>query len=99
MDDPVADAILNQCFRRLEQALSRRPADRRKRILEDLRAHVTESIAAEPDRSDAAVLDRAGDPDEIAREAIADTSDVTVYLRSMPGGGSRAGRCCDWVGC
>jgi len=75
MEDPVADAILSRYFRRLEQALSELPADRRAQIVEDLRAHVEESLAAEPERSDAtvlAILDRLGDPDEIAQEALAD---------------------------
>jgi uncharacterized membrane protein len=75
MEDPVADAILNQYFRRLEQALSGVPAERRAQIVEDLRAHVEECLQAESDHSDAtvlAILDRVGDPEEIAREALAD---------------------------
>jgi hypothetical protein len=78
MEDPVADAILNQYFRRLEQALSGVPVDRRTQIVEDLRAHVAECLDAEPDHSDAtvlAILDRLGDPDEIAREALADDAE------------------------
>ena len=72
MEDPVANAILTQYFRRLEQALSDVPVDRRAQIVEDLRAHVDECLEAEPEHSDAAVmamLDRVGDPDDIAREA------------------------------
>jgi hypothetical protein len=75
MEDPVADAILNQYFRRLEQALSGLAPERRTQIVEDLRAHVDECLQAEADHSDAtilAILDRVGDPDEIAREAMAD---------------------------
>jgi hypothetical protein len=75
MEDPVADAILNQYFRRLEQALSGLAAERRAHIVEDVRAHVEECLQAESDHSDAtvlAILDRVGDPDEIAREALAD---------------------------
>ena len=75
MEDPVADAILNQYFRRLEQALGGLAAERRAQIVEDLRAHVAECLRAESDHSDAtvlAILDRVGDPDEIAREALAD---------------------------
>ncbi len=75
MEDPVADAILNQYFRRLEQALSGLPAERRSQIVEDLRTHVQECLQAESDHSDAtilAILDRVGDPDEIAAEALAD---------------------------
>ena len=75
MEDPVADAILNQYFRRLEQALSGLAAERRAQIVEDLRTHVDECLRAEFDHSDAtvlAILDRVGDPDEIAREALAD---------------------------
>jgi hypothetical protein len=75
MEDPVADAILNQYFRRLEQALSGLAAERRAQIVEDLRTHVEECLKAESDYSDAtvlAILDRVGDPDEIAREALGD---------------------------
>ncbi len=75
MEDPVADAILNQYFRRLEHALSGLAAERRAQIVEDLRTHVEECLQAESDQSDAtvlAILDRVGDPDEIAREALAD---------------------------
>jgi hypothetical protein len=78
MDDPVANAILSQYFRRLEQALTGLPGERRRQIVEDLRAHIEESLADQPDRSDAsvlAVLDRVGDPEEIVREAIADDPD------------------------
>lgn len=75
MEDPVAEAILAQYFRRLEQALGGLPPERRTQIIEDLRAHVEECLRAEPEHSDAtvmAILDRVGDPDEIAREALAD---------------------------
>ena len=77
-EDPVADAILSQYFRRLEQALSLLPAERRDQIVEDLRAHVEDALRSESDRSEAtvlAVLDRVGDPDEIAQEALTDASD------------------------
>jgi len=82
MEDPVADAILSQYFRRLEQALTGLPAERRAQIVEDLRAHVQECLRAESDHSDQTVLsilDRVGDPDEIAREALAD--------ETLPGAG------------
>jgi hypothetical protein len=78
MEDPVANAILNQYFRRLEQALSPLPAERREQIVEDLRAHIEDALRSEPDRSDAtvlAILDRVGDPDDIAQEALADAGD------------------------
>jgi hypothetical protein len=105
MEDPVADAILNQYFRRLEQALSLLPAERREQIVEDLRAHIEDALRSEPDRSDAsvlAVLDRVGDPDEIAHEALADATDGdavgTFAAEDAPGGtgGTRArGGCGD----
>jgi hypothetical protein len=78
MEDPVANAILNQYFRRLEHALSLLPTERREQIVEDLRAHIEDALRSEPDRSEAAVLavlDRVGDPDEIAQEALADATD------------------------
>ena len=91
MEDPVADAILSQYFRRLEQALSLLPAERREQIVEDLRAHVEEALRSEPDRAEAtvlAVLDRVGDPDDIAREALADAADVDAVGAAA---GGRAG--------
>src|ERR1700683_1029117 len=90
MEDPVADAILNQYFRRLEQALSVLPAERREQIVEDLRAHIEDALRSEPDRSDAAVLavlDRVGDPDDIAQEALADAPDGDAGGRAAAGRG------------
>jgi hypothetical protein len=78
MEDPVADAILNQYFRRLEHALSVLPAERREQIVEDLRAHIEDALGSEPDQSEAtvlAVLDRVGDPDDIAQEAVGAAAD------------------------
>src|SRR5579884_3227020 len=75
MEDPVGNAILAQYFRRLEKALRGLPPDRREQIIDDLRTHVDECLQAETEHSDAtvlAILDRVGDPDEIAREALAD---------------------------
>ena len=92
MEDPVADAILNQYFRRLEQALSLLPAERREQIVEDLRAHIEDALRSEPDRSEAAVLavlDRVGDPDEIAQEALADATDGDA-VGTPPPAGARA---------
>ena len=48
MEDPVVDAILNQYFRRLEQALAGSPAERRAQIVEDLRAHVEDACRRSP---------------------------------------------------
>ena len=92
MEDPVADAILIQYFRRLEQALNPLPAERREQIVEDLRAHVEDALRSEPDRSEAtvlAVLDTVGDPDDIAREALADATDGDAV--GVPTAGWRAG--------
>jgi uncharacterized membrane protein len=72
MDDPVAAAILTQYFPRLELALGDVAPSRRDQILEDIRSHVDEALADMPDRSDASVLtvlDRVGDPEDIAQEA------------------------------
>lgn len=78
MEDPVAGAILNRYYRRLEQALSLLPAERREQIVEDLRTHVEDALRCEPDRSEMAVLavlDRLGDPDEVAQEAVTVATD------------------------
>jgi uncharacterized membrane protein len=92
MEDPVADAILNQYFRRLEHALNLLPRERREQIVEDLRAHVEDALRSEPDRSEAtvlAVLDRVGDPDDIAKEALTDATDGDAVGARVAG--SRAG--------
>ena len=94
MEDPVANAILNQYFLRLEQALSELPAERRAQIVEDLRTHVDECLLAESIHSDAtvlAILDRVGDPEEIAREALADETlpGAVDAAPSLPAGPSR----------
>ena len=94
MEDPVANAILNQYFRRLEQALSLLPAERRDQIVEDLRAHVEDALRSEPDRSEAtvlAVLDRVGDPDDIAQEALTDASDRDAVRAPAAGRGAAVG--------
>jgi hypothetical protein len=79
MDDPAMGAVLDRYFNTLEQALSPLPAERREQIVEDLRAHVEDALRSEPDRSEAtvkAVLDRLGDPDDIAQAAFTDAAAV-----------------------
>jgi hypothetical protein len=95
MDDPVAQAILNQYFRRLELALNGLSVERREQIVDDLRTHVQECLLAEPKHSDAtvmAILDRVGDPEEIAREALRDESAHSAFSSSQPTGNAAAAR-------
>jgi uncharacterized membrane protein len=60
---------------RLEHSLSDVPAAQRKVIIAEIVTHIDEALAEEPDDSEASVrnvLDRVGDPEEIASEARED---------------------------
>ncbi len=59
-------------LRRLQRSMKDLPARRRDEILAEVEEHIEESLAELPDPSDADVrnvLDRVGDPDDIATEA------------------------------
>lgn len=72
MSAPHADQIVNGYLARLEQALADMPNARRTELLEDVRAHIAQARAGLTDETDADilnVLDRIGEPADIATEA------------------------------
>lgn len=71
------DAIVNDYFRRLEALLAGLPPAEREPLIAEIRAHVTEARAALAVESEAAireVLERVGDPGDIAAEALGEPS-------------------------
>ena len=74
MSEERADQIINDYFHQLDKALLRMPRLRRDQLLDELRAHVEAARAGSPADSEAAVrevLERLGDPEDIAAEALA----------------------------
>lgn len=68
----MASHTLDHYFDRLERELADLPSGRRRELMEEIRDHVDQSLSAQPDPSEADirnVLDRLGDPAEIASEA------------------------------
>lgn len=67
-----ATQLVDAYLRRLEYELMDLPAEKRLEILEEIRGHIAEERTGNPNESDADVmnlLDRIGDPSEIAAEA------------------------------
>jgi hypothetical protein len=69
---PDTDELVEEYLRRLDQALHGAPAERRRELLDDISEHI--SLARESDQADSpartrVLLDRLGDPEEIAAEA------------------------------
>ena len=72
MTAPHAAQLIDGYMRRLEAELADMPADRRREILDEIYGHITDERAAVSDETDADVmnlLDRIGDPTEIAAES------------------------------
>jgi hypothetical protein len=72
MTAPHAQSIVDGYLRRLDDELRPLPSRRRQEIAEDIRAHIAEARTALAEESDADVLnilDRLGEPAEIAAEA------------------------------
>lgn len=72
MSAPHADQIINGYLARLEQALGDLPAPRRAELLGDVRSHIAEAragLTAETDADLLNLLDRLGDPADLATEA------------------------------
>ena len=73
MTEDRADQIVNDYFEQLRKALLPMPRLRRDQLLEELRAHVAAALDGAPADSEAAareVLERLGDPEDIAAEAL-----------------------------
>lgn len=85
MSDPVVDSILNQYFRRLELALARVPSERREQIVEEIREHVSEALAALPERSEIAetVLRSLEDVHRIGRELRPEALDDLGLINAL----------------
>ncbi len=72
MSGPHATQIIEGYVARLEAELAGLPADRRRELVQDVRDHIGESRAALEQETDADlhnIVDRLGEPAELAREA------------------------------
>lgn len=72
MTAPHADQIISGYLARLEQALADLPPPRRAELVDDVRSHIAEARRALADETDADllnILDKLGDPADIAAEA------------------------------
>jgi uncharacterized membrane protein len=68
----MASQTVDRYFERLERELADLPPERRRELMEEIRDHVDQSLSSHPDPTEADVrnvLDRLGDPAEIASEA------------------------------
>jgi hypothetical protein len=68
----MASQTMDRYFERLERELADLPPERRRELMEEIRDHVDQSLSSRPDPTEAEVrnvLDRLGDPAEIASEA------------------------------
>ena len=75
MSSAELDAIVNEYFRRLDALLVGLPAVDREPLVAEIRAHVSEARAGLPVENETAireVLERVGDPKDIAAEALGD---------------------------
>ncbi|WP_170177764.1 HAAS signaling domain-containing protein [Thermomonospora umbrina] len=68
----MTDALIDDYLDRLARAAAGLPGSRRAELTAEIREHIEVALAEGPDRDEAAVrtlLDRLGDPEDIAREA------------------------------
>jgi uncharacterized membrane protein len=81
-----ATHIVEGYLARLEAELGSAPADRRRELLADVREHITEARATLEQETDADllnILDRLGEPAELAREATEPSSVQMVVSNSL----------------
>jgi len=79
-----ADGIVEDYLERLNAELADLPPSRRAEIVQEITQHVTDARSELGDESDAAIrnlLERIGDPEEIAAEAIEATHEPTANAR------------------
>jgi uncharacterized membrane protein len=72
MTAPHADQLIDGYLARLRVAAPDLPAGAREELIEDMRAHIAEARAREPQETDATILnilDRLGEPDAVVAEA------------------------------
>ena len=74
-----ADKLVDDYLDRLEQELADLPSARRRELVQEISDHIAEARAALPEESDAEIrnlLERTGDPADIAAEARGSTSEA-----------------------
>ena len=72
MTAPHADQLIDGYLARLRVAATDLPSSFREELIEDMRAHIAEARAREPEETDATILnilDRLGDPEMLVAEA------------------------------
>jgi hypothetical protein len=72
MTAPHADQLIDGYLARLRVAATDLPSGVREELIEDMRAHIAEARAREPEETDATILnilDRLGEPDAVVAEA------------------------------
>ncbi len=87
MDQRRLDRMVGRYLGELDSALARLPRARRRQIREEVEAHIREARGEQGARDEAGLrqlLDRIGDPGEIAREAGADPGRRTWYEALVP---------------
>ena len=91
MSDASLDAIVEDYLRRLRRSLEELPGHFGSQVFEEISGHVNEARAAqlqpETEVSLRTILDRVGDPAEIAAEAAASTETEGSEDRPPPSGG------------
>lgn len=73
--------LIEDYLRRLDTAAAELPPARRAELVAEIREHITVALAEGPDQGEAAVrtvLDRLGDPEDIAREAAGQAAPKAV---------------------
>lgn len=83
MGAPHADQLVNDYLGKLDTALAALPRSRREEILDEISNHIAEERGQLSNESDADVrnlLDRVGDPAEVADAARVETVDAPVLL-------------------
>lgn len=87
MEHEDQDRLVRRYLSELERSLARLPRDRRRQIRDEVEAHIQQA-RRELDPGDRAgvrqILDRLGDPAEIAREAGAEPGRRTWYEAMVP---------------
>jgi uncharacterized membrane protein len=88
MTAPRAEEIIAGYLARLEAALAPVPEVRRRELMDDVREHIAEARMALPDETDADlmnILDRLGDPAEMAAAEIGRTESIEPARRASRG--------------
>lgn len=95
MTDPTGDRLVADYLARLEAALADAAPDRRRELLDEISAHLADARAELPDGGDEqavrTLLDRLGEPGEIASAAREDDAPVGAAAPEPPRPGWREG--------